>query len=79
MPLLYKVAVRAMGSKCPYGGSIHMMDGRVGAIREALDAAGYTNVSIMCHAAKYASAYYGPFHGGAVNSAPNLVTVNLIK
>ncbi len=38
-----------------------MMDGRVGAIREALDAAGYTNVSIMSYAAKYASAYYGPF------------------
>jgi len=46
-----------------------MMDGRVGAIREALDAAGYTNVSIMSYAAKYASAYYGPFRG-AVNSAP---------
>ena len=46
-----------------------MMDGRVGAIREALDAAGYTNVSIMSYAAKYASAYYGPFRG-AVNSSP---------
>ena len=46
-----------------------MMDGRVGAIREALDEAGFTNVSIMSYAAKYASAYYGPFRG-AVNSAP---------
>ena len=46
-----------------------MMDGRVGAIREALDEAGFTNVSIMSYAAKYASAYYGLFRG-AVNSAP---------
>jgi porphobilinogen synthase len=38
-----------------------MMDGRVGAIREALDAAGYHDVSIMAYAAKYASAFYGPF------------------
>jgi porphobilinogen synthase len=38
-----------------------MMDGRVGAIREALDAAGFQDVSIMAYAAKYASAFYGPF------------------
>mgnify|MGYP006424299623 CR=1 FL=1 len=38
-----------------------MMDGRVGAIREALDRAGYTNTRIMSYAAKYASAFYGPF------------------
>jgi porphobilinogen synthase len=38
-----------------------MMDGRVGAIREALDAAGFQNTVIMSYAAKYASAYYGPF------------------
>ena len=38
-----------------------MMDGRVGAIREALDAAGFHDVSIMAYAAKYASAFYGPF------------------
>lgn len=38
-----------------------MMDGRVGAIREALDAAGFTDVPIMAYSAKYASAYYGPF------------------
>jgi porphobilinogen synthase len=38
-----------------------MMDGRVGAIREALDAAGLHDVSIMAYAAKYASAFYGPF------------------
>ena len=38
-----------------------MMDGRVGAIRKALDAAGFDAVRIMAYAAKYASAYYGPF------------------
>ena len=38
-----------------------MMDGRVGAIREALEGAGHQNVAIMAYAAKYASAFYGPF------------------
>jgi porphobilinogen synthase len=38
-----------------------MMDGRVGAIRQALERAGYPNVQIMAYAAKYASAFYGPF------------------
>ena len=38
-----------------------MMDGRVGAIRTALDAAGHQDVSILAYSAKYASAYYGPF------------------
>jgi porphobilinogen synthase len=38
-----------------------MMDGRVGAIRSALEAGGYCDVSIMAYAAKYASAFYGPF------------------
>jgi porphobilinogen synthase len=38
-----------------------MMDGRVGAIRKALDGAGFDDVSIMSYAAKYASAFYGPF------------------
>ena len=38
-----------------------MMDGRVGAIRDALDHAGFTDVQIMAYAAKYASAFYGPF------------------
>jgi porphobilinogen synthase len=46
-----------------------MMDGRVAAIRKALDAAGHTHVSILSYAAKYASAYYGPFRG-ALDSAP---------
>jgi porphobilinogen synthase len=46
-----------------------MMDGRVGAIRQALDAKGYTQVPIMAYAAKYASSFYGPFRD-AVESAP---------
>ena len=46
-----------------------MMDGRVGAIREALDDAGYAHVSIMSYSAKYASAFYGPFRD-ALGSAP---------
>jgi len=48
-----------------------MMDGRIGAIREALEAAGHVNVSILSYAAKYASSYYGPFRD-AVGSAGNL-------
>jgi porphobilinogen synthase len=48
-----------------------MMDGRVGAIRRALDAAGRTEVQIMAYAAKYASAFYGPFRD-AVGSAKTL-------
>ncbi|NEO86677.1 MAG: porphobilinogen synthase [Spirulina sp. SIO3F2] len=46
-----------------------MMDGRVGAIRQALDAAGWINVGILAYSAKYASAYYGPFRD-ALDSAP---------
>ena len=46
-----------------------MMDGRVGAIREALDDAGYTQTSILSYTAKYASAFYGPFRD-ALDSAP---------
>ncbi len=46
-----------------------MMDGRVGAIRAALDAAGHTHVGIMSYTAKYASAFYGPFRD-ALASAP---------
>ena len=46
-----------------------MMDGRVAAIREALDGAGFQGVSICSYTAKYASAFYGPFRG-ALDSAP---------
>jgi porphobilinogen synthase len=47
-----------------------MMDGRVAAIREKLDANGYTNLPIMAYSAKFASAYYGPFRDAA-DSAPH--------
>jgi porphobilinogen synthase len=46
-----------------------MMDGRVGAIRDTLERAGYPNVSILSYAVKYASAFYGPFREAA-DSAP---------
>lgn len=46
-----------------------MMDGRVAAIRQALDEAGFVNVPIMSYAAKYASSFYGPFRDAA-GSAP---------
>lgn len=46
-----------------------MMDGRVGAIRQALDKESYINVGILAYSAKYASAYYGPFRD-ALDSAP---------
>jgi porphobilinogen synthase len=46
-----------------------MMDGRVGAIRQGLDAAGYFDVGILAYSAKYASGYYGPFRD-ALESAP---------
>ena len=46
-----------------------MMDGRVGAIRKALDAGGFSGIPILSYAAKYASAYYGPFREAA-DSAP---------
>ena len=48
-----------------------MMDGRIGAMRDALESAGYVNTAIMAYSAKYASAYYGPFRD-AVGSSGNL-------
>jgi porphobilinogen synthase len=48
-----------------------MMDGRIGAIRDALEAAGHVNTRILAYAAKYASSYYGPFRD-AVGSAGSL-------
>nr|WP_028107855.1 porphobilinogen synthase [Ferrimonas futtsuensis] len=48
-----------------------MMDGRIGAIRDALEAAGHVNTQILAYSAKYSSSYYGPFRD-AVGSAGNL-------
>ncbi len=53
-----------------------MMDGRIGAIRSALDQAGFENVMIMSYAAKYASAFYGPFRD-AIGSKSNLKAGNV--
>jgi porphobilinogen synthase len=65
--------VRAAVSHAAAGADIvapsDMMDGRVGAIREALDDRGFENVAIMSYAAKYCSAFYGPFRDAAA-SAP---------
>ena len=69
LPLLCQVAVSHAQAGAHMVAPSDMMDGRVGAIREALDAAEFKNVSIMSYAAKYASAYYGPFRD-AVHSAP---------
>ena len=69
LPLLVKVAVSQAKAGAQIVAPSDMMDGRVGAIRPGLDQAGFTNVSIMSYAAKYASAYYGPFRD-AVHSAP---------
>jgi porphobilinogen synthase len=65
--------VRAAVSHAEAGADIvapsDMMDGRVGAIRRALDTHGFTDVAIMSYAAKYCSAFYGPFRDAA-QSAP---------
>lgn len=66
---LAKVAVSQAKAGADIVAPSDMMDGRVAAIREALDLAGYKNVSIMSYAVKYASAYYGPFRDAA-DSAP---------
>jgi porphobilinogen synthase len=52
-----------------------MMDGRIGAIREALESSGYLNTRILAYSAKYASSFYGPFRD-AVGSAGNLAGGN---
>ena len=69
LPLLAKVAVSQAEAGADIVAPSDMMDGRVLAIRQALDDRGYDNVSIMSYTVKYASAYYGPFRE-AVNSAP---------
>ena len=69
LPLLCNVAVSHAKAGAHMVAPSDMMDGRIAAIREALDAEGFSHVSIMSYAAKYASAYYGPFRD-AVHSAP---------
>jgi porphobilinogen synthase len=69
LSILAKMAVAQADCGIDIIGPSDMMDGRVGVIREALDKAGHTNVSIMSYTAKYASAFYGPFRD-ALDSAP---------
>jgi porphobilinogen synthase len=69
LPILAKMAVKQAEAGIDIIGPSDMMDGRVGYIRQALDDAGFVNVSIMSYTAKYASAYYGPFRE-ALDSAP---------
>lgn len=58
---LVRMALAQAESGADIIGPSDMMDGRIGAIRQALEAGGHTNVTIMSYAAKYASAFYGPF------------------
>jgi porphobilinogen synthase len=70
-----EVLVRQAVSHAAAGADIvapsDMMDGRIGAVRTALEAGGYRNTRILAYAAKYASSFYGPFRD-AVGSAANL-------
>jgi porphobilinogen synthase len=73
--VLCKQAVVLAEAGCPVVAPSDMMDGRVGAIRTALDAAGRQEVCILSYAAKYASAFYGPFRD-ALGSAGALGTAD---
>lgn len=66
--ILAKMAVMQAEAGVDFVAPSDMMDGRVGAIRKALDVAGYTDTAIMAYSVKYNSAYYGPFRD-AVGSA----------
>lgn len=70
LSLLNKVAVSQAEAGADIIAPSDMMDGRVASIRKALDANDFTAISIMSYAAKYASAYYGPFRDAA-DSAPH--------
>jgi len=63
-----ELAVAQAESGAHVVGPSGMMDGQVGAIRDGLDAAGYTDVVIMAYAAKFASAFYGPFREAVSSS-----------
>ena len=71
--ILCKQAVTQAAAGADLVGPSDMMDGRVGAIREALDDEGFSHVGIISYTAKYASAYYGPFRE-ALDSAPRAAT-----
>ena len=69
VPILAQMAVNQARAGADIVAPSDMMDGRVGAIRQALDAAGYTDVGICSYCVKYASAFYGPFRE-ALDSTP---------
>jgi porphobilinogen synthase len=69
VPILAAMAVAQAKAGADLVAPSDMMDGRVGAIRRALDEAGFTDVGICSYAVKYASAFYGPFRE-ALDSAP---------
>jgi porphobilinogen synthase len=69
LELLSRMAVSMAEAGVDVVAPSDMMDGRVGAIREALDGDGFESLAIMAYSAKYASAFYGPFRE-AVDSAP---------
>ncbi len=71
LDVLRRQAVVQAEAGCDIAAPSDMMDGRIGAIRAALDAEGRDDVMIMAYAAKYASAFYGPFRD-AVGSSANL-------
>jgi porphobilinogen synthase len=69
LELLARTAVSQAAAGADVVAPSDMMDGRVGAIRRALDEAGFSHVAVMAYSAKYASAFYGPFREAA-GSAP---------
>ena len=69
LELLARTAVSQVRAGADIVAPSDMMDGRVGAIRAALDAAGFSHIPVMSYAVKYASAFYGPFREAA-DSAP---------
>jgi porphobilinogen synthase len=69
LPLLAETSVSLVEAGCDIIAPSDMMDGRVGAIRAALDSAGFHETPILSYAAKFASAFYGPFREAAA-SAP---------
>jgi len=67
--VLVKMSISQAAAGTDFVSPSDMMDGRIGAIRQGLDANGFENVGILAYSAKYASAYYGPFRD-ALGSAP---------
>jgi porphobilinogen synthase len=71
LPILAKMSVAQAQAGVDIIGPSDMMDGRIGAIRQALENKGHVHTQIMAYSAKYASSFYGPFRD-AVGSAANL-------